>query len=115
MPEDSQLLVTHMFRRSVMDLYNMATAPVMLAKFMVWSMLEETWRADGGDVADHADRPGSVGERGPSHWRKRVLRALSAAYGLDGAPAEPLIAVRENRLPPPIAHPRPSSHEIIKH
>eukprot|EP00969_Alexandrium_andersonii_P340978 15071520-Alexandrium_andersonii.AAC.1 len=90
----------------------MANAPVVLAKQMVWAMLEETWRSEDGEALGRPNRPGAVGPRGPGHWNKRVLRALAAAYNLDEAPLDPLIAVRPQHLPAPIPHTRPSVAEI---
>eukprot|EP00969_Alexandrium_andersonii_P134715 5959844-Alexandrium_andersonii.AAC.1 len=47
------------------------------------------------------DRPRAVGPRGPDYWGRRVLRALAAAYGLDGAPQDPPAEVRPPHLPSP--------------
>eukprot|EP00969_Alexandrium_andersonii_P120840 5343025-Alexandrium_andersonii.AAC.1 len=86
----------------------MATGPVALAKQMVRAMIEETWRPEGGATLDGPNCPGAVGPRGPGHWGKRALRALSAAYNLDGAPLDPLMAARPDHLPAPIPNARPS-------
>eukprot|EP00969_Alexandrium_andersonii_P302824 13386227-Alexandrium_andersonii.AAC.1 len=77
---------------------------------MVWAMIEETWTVPG-EPSDRPDRSGAVGPRGPDHWGLRVLRALAAAYNLDGAPLGPLVAVRPTHLPSPIPDARPSSME----
>eukprot|EP00969_Alexandrium_andersonii_P146727 6488672-Alexandrium_andersonii.AAC.1 len=65
---------------------------------MVWAMIEETWKTEDGEARGRPSRPGAVGPRGPGHWDHSVFRALAAAYNLDGAPLDPLVAVRPQHL-----------------
>eukprot|EP00969_Alexandrium_andersonii_P025774 1125035-Alexandrium_andersonii.AAC.1 len=111
-PEDGPILVARLLQRSAEDIYSMATGPAAFAKQMVWAMLEETWRSEDGEALDRPNRPGAVGTRGPARWDRRALRALSAACDLDGAPLDPLMAVRPDHLPAPIPNARPSMVEI---
>eukprot|EP00969_Alexandrium_andersonii_P216542 9564471-Alexandrium_andersonii.AAC.1 len=50
---DGPILVAHLLRRPARDLHSMATGPVALAKYMVWAMLEETWKTEDGEAVSY--------------------------------------------------------------
>eukprot|EP00969_Alexandrium_andersonii_P263649 11653234-Alexandrium_andersonii.AAC.1 len=87
----------------------MAHTPTALAKQAVWAMIEETWASP---ETDRGGRPNAAGPGGPDRWNHRVLRALASAYGLDGAPRDPLAEVRPRHLPSPDRGAGPSPIEI---
>eukprot|EP00969_Alexandrium_andersonii_P084117 3711105-Alexandrium_andersonii.AAC.1 len=61
---DEPILVARLLRLPASDIYTMANAPVVLAKQMVWAMLEETWKTEDGEAMDRPNRLGAVGPRG---------------------------------------------------
>eukprot|EP00969_Alexandrium_andersonii_P147281 6512905-Alexandrium_andersonii.AAC.1 len=56
---DEPILVARLLKLPAPEIYTMAHAPVVLAKQMVWAMIEETWTVPGGEPNGRPSRPGA--------------------------------------------------------